>query len=65
MIFLKGSLCPASHEVGVIGDVLPVQFALSVLSILNAMYSLGALGGALSVLVWGALNICEHIITNI
>ncbi|RDW63845.1 hypothetical protein BP5796_10347 [Coleophoma crateriformis] len=35
---------------------LKVQFALGVLSIPTAMYSLGALGGALSVIGWGALN---------
>ncbi|KAH6684582.1 transmembrane amino acid transporter protein-domain-containing protein [Halenospora varia] len=35
---------------------LKVQFALGVLSIPTSMYALGALGGALSVVGWGALN---------
>ncbi|KAG4410815.1 hypothetical protein IFR04_016045 [Cadophora malorum] len=35
---------------------LKVIFATGVLSIPSAMYSLGALGGALSVIGWGALN---------
>lgn len=34
------------------------MFATGILSIPNAMYSLGALGGALSVIGWGALNTC-------
>lgn len=35
---------------------LKVIFATGVLSIPTAMYSLGAVGGALSVIGWGALN---------
>lgn len=38
---------------------LKVIFATGVLSIPSSMYSLGAIGGALSVIGWGALNTCE------
>lgn len=40
-------------------DNVVVMFATGVLSIPSAMYSLGALGGALSVIGWGALNTCK------
>ncbi|CZR64067.1 related to neutral amino acid permease [Phialocephala subalpina] len=39
-----------------------VQFALGVLGIPTAFYSLGAVGGALSVTGWGALNIYTAVI---
>lgn len=38
---------------------LKVIFATGVLSIPTAMFNLGALGGALSVIGWGALNTCK------
>lgn len=38
---------------------LKVIFATGVLSIPSAMYSLGAVGGALSVIGWGGLNTCK------
>jgi len=40
-------------------DVGAVIFATGVLGIPSALYSLGALPGALSVVGWGALNTCE------
>jgi hypothetical protein len=38
---------------------LKIIFATGVLSIPTAMYSLGAVGGAFSVLGWGLLNTCK------
>ena len=38
---------------------LKILFATGVLSIPTAMYSLGSVGGALSVIGWGALNTCK------
>lgn len=40
---------------------LKVIFATGVLSIPTAMYGLGAVGGALSVVGWGALNTCMFV----
>lgn len=39
---------------------LKIIFATGVLSIPTAMYSLGAVGGALSVIGWQLLNTCEQ-----
>jgi hypothetical protein len=39
---------------------LKIIFATGVLSIPTAMYSLGAVGGALSVVGWQLLNTCER-----
>lgn len=39
---------------------LKIIFATGVLSIPTAMYSLGAVGGALSLLGWGLLNTCKY-----
>jgi hypothetical protein len=36
-----------------------VIFATGVLSIPTAMFGLGAVGGSLSVIGWGALNTCR------
>jgi len=41
-----------------------VIFATGVLGIPSALYSLGALPGALSVVGWGALNTCEFLMTS-
>lgn len=40
---------------------LKVIFATGVLSIPTAMYGLGAVGGSLSVIGWGALNTCASL----
>lgn len=37
---------------------LKVQFAIGVLGIPSALYTLGALPGSLLVIAWGALNTC-------
>lgn len=35
-----------------------IQFAMSILSVPSALATLGAVGGALSIVGWGALNTC-------
>lgn len=42
-----------------------VLFATGVLSVPTAMYSLGSVGGALSVVGWGALNTCKLTIAGL
>lgn len=39
---------------------LKIQFAMSILSVPGALATLGAVGGALSIVGWGALNTCEQ-----
>lgn len=39
---------------------LKVQFAIGVLGIPSALYTLGALPGSLLVIAWGALNTCLY-----
>lgn len=38
---------------------LKIQFAMSILAVPGALATLGAVGGALSIVGWGALNTCE------
>jgi len=38
---------------------LKIQFAMSILAVPSALGTLGAVGGALSILGWGALNTCK------
>lgn len=38
---------------------LKIQFAMSILAVPSALAALGAVGGALSIVGWGALNACE------
>lgn len=37
---------------------LKIQFAMSILAVPGALATLGAVGGALSIVGWGALNTC-------
>lgn len=63
VIFLKGEsqkLCRRNAA-----NAHQVIFATGVLSIPTAMFSLGAVGGALSVVGWGALNTCEYSISGV
>lgn len=39
---------------------LKIQFAMSILAVPGALATLGAVGGALSIVGWGALNTCTH-----
>lgn len=39
---------------------LKIQFAMSILSVPGACAALGAVGGALSIVGWDALNTCTH-----
>lgn len=39
---------------------LKIQFAMSILSVPGALSTLGAVGGALSIVGWQTLNTCEH-----
>jgi len=39
---------------------LKIQFAMSILAVPSALGTLGAVGGALSIVGWGALNTCER-----
>jgi hypothetical protein len=38
---------------------LKIQFAMSILSVPGALATLGAIGGAVSIVGWGALNTCK------
>lgn len=44
---------------------LKIMFATGVLSIPGAMLSLGAVGGALSVIAWGLLNTCKTFVYSL
>lgn len=44
---------------------LKIMFATGVLSIPGAMLSLGAVGGALSVIAWGLLNTCKTFVCSV
>ena len=61
VIFLKSTCVPRFLDLFLL-TVCSVIFATGVLSIPTAMYSLGAVGGALSVIAWGALNTYEAVV---
>ena len=41
---------------------LKIQFAMSILSVPGALATLGAVGGALSIVGWEVLNTCEELL---
>ena len=41
---------------------LKIQFAMSILAVPGALATLGAVGGALSIVGWAVLNTCEEIV---
>ncbi len=43
---------------------LKIQFAMSILAVPGALATLGAVGGALSIVGWEVLNTCESVIAE-